>query len=398
MKKDNLFLNFNDNENPISFDLNQNIVFYGSNGKGKTRILKTIHTIYELAKKNNLSNISKLIDEMNLKELKINNISYHELLTTNEEFKNKELTKVNEYLRINIEQYEYLFNLLKDVDINIHSINRKEFLNFLERFTKQIKINNTDGFDRWMKHLELVTKKLNNEQIFWTPEKYQEDSQKFEEIRRLVSFLTHQYTTIAYNKVDGTYLNTMREKSEEILNSLSLKSAYYISTDLIDIETIKKNILVRTEDLNKKFHSIFWEDKIKIEEIERFSELISMRKKLENDLNKFNKLIINYAPIKIELLNSMEIEFKKNDSTIAYEKLSSGERKITFLFLSIILNNVDVYLIDEPELSLSLNYQNRIITDLHKLTKNKSLIIATHAPYIYEDFIAINKNLSIEVG
>ncbi|OMD43745.1 hypothetical protein BSK52_03760 [Paenibacillus odorifer] len=101
--------------------------------------------------------------------------------------------------------------------------------------------------------------------------------------------------------------------------------------------------------------------------------------------------------MKIEIQNITELIFLKNSQEMTFDKLSSGERKITFLFLEILLNDVDIYLIDEPELSLSLNYQNKIITDLHVLTKNKTLFIATHAPYIYEDFLAIEGNISKEV-
>ena len=42
-------------------------------------------------------------------------------------------------------------------------------------------------------------------------------------------------------------------------------------------------------------------------------------------------------------------------------------------------------LIDEPEISLSINYQSKIITDLVELGNKKILMMATHAPYIYQD-------------
>ncbi len=398
MKENNLYLEFNDNGKAISFNLNQNIVFYGNNGKGKTRILKTIHTIYELAKKNNLANISKLIDEMNLKELKINDISHSELFITNQKFKSSELKIINNYVKIHLEQFKDLYMILENIGVNTPRIRGRDFLIYFKDFLNGNEIRTVNGFNRWINDLELIVKKLSNDHNFWRNEKTTESIIEIEAVKKLTAFLIDKYnSTTYYDSNEKIYFDTIKEKSKEIINSLSLKSAYYISTDSTNIDTIKKNIFSKIEDLNSKFNMIFWQNKIGFEQVEQFNELIYKRKELEENLEKFNTLIGNYARIKIELINSTDIIFKKDNEEIEYEKLSSGERKITFLFLSIILNDVDIYLVDEPELSLSLNYQNRIITDLHILTQNKVLIIATHAPYIYEDFIAIDDNLSKEV-
>ncbi|WP_202973688.1 hypothetical protein, partial [Metasolibacillus meyeri] len=77
MKTYNLYLEFKDQSNSIEFDLNRNTVFFGNNGQGKTRILKTISLLYELAKEKNPENFSKIIDSMNLKNLKIDNVRYN---------------------------------------------------------------------------------------------------------------------------------------------------------------------------------------------------------------------------------------------------------------------------------------------------------------------------------
>ena len=70
---------------------------------------------------------------------------------------------------------------------------------------------------------------------------------------------------------------------------------------------------------------------------------------------------------------------------IEYEKLSSGEKRILILFLNIVFSEEEMLLIDEPEISLSINYQSKIITDLVELGNKKILMMATHAPYIYQD-------------
>ncbi|WML50170.1 hypothetical protein RCG23_10280 [Neobacillus sp. PS3-34] len=50
MQENKLYLQFKDNNKQIEFDLNRNTVFFGNNGQGKTRILQTINSLYELGK------------------------------------------------------------------------------------------------------------------------------------------------------------------------------------------------------------------------------------------------------------------------------------------------------------------------------------------------------------
>ena len=346
MKENNLYLEFNDNGTPIDFNLNHNIVFYGNNGKGKTRILKTVHTIYELAKKKNLTIIPKLIDEMNLKELKINGISHRDLLITNQEYRSSELRNTNQFIRSHLDQFKYLYTILKDIEFEVSTpkISQRSFFNYLHRLiiNEGINTHNVNGFNRWLRDLDYLVKKI-SEDRFWANESNNEVLNEFEEIKQLTAFLIDKYNFISY-----------------------------------------------------EFNKMFWQDKIDYEQIIKFENLILERKKIENKILKFNEIMKNYAPIEIDIFNN-DLLFKKAKLEIEFNKLSSGERKITFLFLSIILNDVDIYLIDEPELSLSLNYQNRIVTDLEFLTEGGILLLATHAPYIYEDFIANEKNKSKEV-
>ena len=64
--------------------------------------------------------------------------------------------------------------------------------------------------------------------------------------------------------------------------------------------------------------------------------------------------------------------------------------RIIKLFLSVVFEKADIYLIDEPEVSLSLNFQSKLINDLVYLCERKGsrIVLATHAPYIFKDCIA----------
>jgi predicted ATP-binding protein involved in virulence len=82
---------------------------------------------------------------------------------------------------------------------------------------------------------------------------------------------------------------------------------------------------------------------------------------------------------------------------ISATKLSSGEQNELVMFYELIFNSKvgDTILIDEPELSLHISWQNKFIKDLKEVTSmNKvSIIIATHSP----DIIDENWDLKVEL-
>ena len=92
----------------------------------------------------------------------------------------------------------------------------------------------------------------------------------------------------------------------------------------------------------------------------------------------------------------------KKDKSEKYEtmlpsKLSSGEQNEIILFYKLIFNSKsgDMILIDEPELSLHISWQNKFIKDLEDVTSmnDVNIVIATHSP----DIIDENWDLKVEL-
>lgn len=71
---------------------------------------------------------------------------------------------------------------------------------------------------------------------------------------------------------------------------------------------------------------------------------------------------------------------------LSAKELSSGEQHQLVLFYELIFSSsgVDLFLIDEPEISLHVEWQRRFLDDLVKVQKltNANFIIATHSPQI----------------
>lgn len=76
----------------------------------------------------------------------------------------------------------------------------------------------------------------------------------------------------------------------------------------------------------------------------------------------------------------------KNDygKRITLEDLSSGEKQIITFFAYLVFGledtNQSIYLVDEPELSLHLNWQRIFVESIMNLKMDVQLIFATHSP------------------
>lgn len=398
-KNDLLELSFLDNAKVIPVNLNKNVVLFGNNGKGKTRILKTINSLYELSKNKNLDDIAELIEEMNLKSLKFNGIAHTQLNSSMDSIKKSEETRILKFIFENKYFLEKLFNTLVDIKVDLSIISTYSFLEQLDEIIKSAgqkhlsKKISVSIFNRWFETLMISSKTLIPIENFSN----EEEIKKIRKTQNLMGFLTHRYIESANDYSDklNNERSNLKRNAKSLIDDLSRKSALYISTENPEIEDVKFYISLTKKQIDEDLQKLFWQG-----EINRATKInnITQRKNKYIDIqNRFNKIMERYAPITLDLLCEKEFCFRKNKTEIDFTKLSSGERRLVYLFLNIIVHEVDIYLIDEPEASLSLDFQNKIVLDLHRLTSGKLLMIATHAPYIYEDFMSIEGNISQEV-
>lgn len=126
-----------------------------------------------------------------------------------------------------------------------------------------------------------------------------------------------------------------------------------------------------------------------ITELEKGRGILNAVTQLIDEFNDYleenKKLIIDE--------NGTRVITKNNKHGI--EKLSSGERHLlSFLTLFVIEgSNRDVLMIDEPEISLNLEWQSKLLNVLSKFAPNSQIIVATHSPAIAE----YNTNNLVEI-
>ena len=82
-----------------------------------------------------------------------------------------------------------------------------------------------------------------------------------------------------------------------------------------------------------------------------------------------------------------EIRFSQIGETLLPYKLSSGEKQMLVILLTVLVqdNRHGVLFMDEPEISLHVEWQQRLIGIIRELNPNVQIILTTHSPAVIMD-------------
>ena len=83
----------------------------------------------------------------------------------------------------------------------------------------------------------------------------------------------------------------------------------------------------------------------------------------------------------------ISVSHNGEERTIDLEQLSSGEKQVVsiFCYMYLALDHNTLLLIDEPELSLSVFWQETFLSDIAKGDKCSGIVAVTHSPFIYDN-------------
>lgn len=194
-----------------------------------------------------------------------------------------------------------------------------------------------------------------------------------------------------YSKMSGQILDELLSDSVD----LSDLTRYKIDKDKIKIvigrigssnikhidklnEFIEKNELTE----NERFTAYF---------VYRLALIYESQRVLDDKIKKFvevsNKYLVNKRIHYNEVLAEVKILSNENKYPLKFNQLSSGEKQIISLFAKLYLDISDsvIFIIDEPELSLSIVWQETLLEDIYESGKISLLIATTHSPFIFRN-------------
>ena len=186
------------------------------------------------------------------------------------------------------------------------------------------------------------------------------------------------------------------EEIDKLLNSFNfytngIKTNYLKKTETLrnKISEIEKNISTASIEKLQEFQ------KLRIEENQIKDKTYSILHKFKNILDGFYKstnkeiifdeLIINNPKISL-IIKFLDEPLKSNyfedEEKKFIKNLSSGEKQILIILLTVLVESDKpfILLMDEPEISLHVEWQSILIESIRELNPTIQIIIATHNP------------------
>jgi len=138
--------------------------------------------------------------------------------------------------------------------------------------------------------------------------------------------------------------------------------------------------------------------KLEVNKISHVSRQLT-RRILIREINKF----LDSSEKSIRKLRGGIVVICEKAGNIPFQQLSAGEKQLLFIMLKVAntLPNDAIILMDEPEISLHLNWQERLIDSIRCINPAAQVIIVTHSPGIvmngYRDAFRDMKNIEMDL-
>ena len=197
----------------------------------------------------------------------------------------------------------------------------------------------------------------------------------------LLNAIYAYYTGAAVKKLDGVAKGTDIEgTSISYIRSFDVPSNVKRSSHSPLMEELE-NLVIKN-----KYSYSFFDYRMRALNFPEESKTVNER------IEKFIVLVNTFFS---ETKKRMEIDRQENSLTfidesnehqkISLEQLSAGEKQMLLILLTVFLmdRKPAVLLMDEPELSLHVTWQEKLIASLRKLNPNCQLILTTHSPSIF---------------
>jgi predicted ATPase len=226
--------------------------------------------------------------------------------------------------------------------------------------------------------------------------------QRIETVKKFISISTVD----GFSKVTGEILSQLLKGFPEIekeqidnLDIATSKIVLYRVGDSLSESDRKAilNLLDKPNELLKKKELTYF--------LLNLIEIYNQHKHVDDAIKRFRDVCNNYLEDKEFRYNestvTIEVFRRGTNDTVSLNKLSSGEKQIISLFSKIFLEFSKNYIVlfDEPELSLSIEWQKLLLPDIVNSDKCKFLLSVTHSPFIFKnelDCYAVGMNTYIK--
>ena len=137
--------------------------------------------------------------------------------------------------------------------------------------------------------------------------------------------------------------------------------------------------------------------------LKTLEEYIEKRNALRNPISRFLSLVNGFflqtkKTVAVANNGQLTVSVIGNTTAQSITALSSGERQLLVMLAHLSLNpsltGSGVFIVDEPELSLHIDWQEKFVEAIEEANPDVQLILATHSPAIILDRVDAERSLS----
>lgn len=231
----------------------------------------------------------------------------------------------------------------------------------------------------------------------------------YKEINQELISSSFDFTEFSIDDIKTNYLDIsekfkLLEKKDEIEETLN--SIGFINNELSNkLRTFFEKIEVVLKRIDGKDNKVMLEWILNKSQLDKLHKVINIiddynlkAKNIFEPVSKFLDIVNSFLKdsgkkIQIDSVGRLLI-VKPHGRNLTIDELSSGERQLVVLFANVIFGKYtprkkmksDVFIIDEPEISLHIRWQENFITSLLSASSNTQFIIASHSPDIIGEY------------
>lgn len=369
---------------PLEITLNRDTnVFFGLNGSGKTSLLKILHAA--------MSNETEILESVPFEkaEVKIYSINYDKVFTRSIE-KSGGSRKVSKS-RVGILRKVRIQNEI----VMIEEPSSKGFMKWVCTPTSP-----KDAVNSHYTHQYLPTSRLHisNEPFFAFSERYR-NSRPWLTEEELDSVFARS-VELLWSRYSAQVLGAVRTAQEQGLASilravLSPQNSSRKRTSKLTSATAYERVFTFLKRQNsasilgkrEAFERRYESDPTLQEVVQDIDSVEAKIKSAMTSRNTLEELIqrLFMANKNIEFTDESIQVTSHAGEKIGLASLSSGEKHILRILVEALLVGDSSLMIDEPEISMHVDWQKDLIRSLRSLNKSAQFIFATHSPEIMAD-------------
>lgn len=179
------------------------------------------------------------------------------------------------------------------------------------------------------------------------------------------------------NRVNSIFLSEISKTNEDAVSDISVEMISTINMSANSINELTKSDGNTTTLLDLELNT----ELEKLKSIHNNGKMKSKVTKFIDELNDFfseSNKFVSFNGERIIIKNN------KTDKSINIRQLSSGERQLLFILIKALNMSAgkNILLMDEPEISLHMSWQKKLISSIKRINDTCQIIIVTHSASI----------------